>query len=135
MMYAHYDTDADIAWFPTGEADDVVSEPVPGGLRDYDRQTAGSTGPRSVAHRHGLLTAQRLCRGEMKIARVRGDDEAADLRSSWWPRQRVFNEVAFSASDCSRPHAAEAQQPAAISAPRSREHWPGRWGGSRLPFP
>jgi uncharacterized protein YuzE len=36
-MFAYYDSDADIAWFPTGESDDVVSEQVPGGLRDYDR--------------------------------------------------------------------------------------------------
>ncbi|MBK5218955.1 MAG: hypothetical protein JJE35_04100 [Thermoleophilia bacterium] len=38
-MFAYYDSDADIAWFPTGESDDVVSERVPGGLRDYDRAT------------------------------------------------------------------------------------------------
>lgn len=36
-MFAYYDSDADIAWLPTGESDDVVSERVPGGLRDYDR--------------------------------------------------------------------------------------------------
>jgi uncharacterized protein YuzE len=36
-MYAYYDPDADVAWFPTGESDDVVSERVAGGLRDYDR--------------------------------------------------------------------------------------------------
>jgi len=35
--FAYYDRDADIAWFPTGESDDVVSERVPDGLRDYDR--------------------------------------------------------------------------------------------------
>lgn len=39
MRFASYDPDADIAWFPTGESDDVVSERVPGGLRDYDRAT------------------------------------------------------------------------------------------------
>jgi uncharacterized protein YuzE len=38
-MFAYYDADADIAWFPTGDSDDVVSERVPGGLRDYDRTT------------------------------------------------------------------------------------------------
>jgi uncharacterized protein YuzE len=38
-MLAYYDPDADIAWFPTGESQDVVSERVPGGLRDYDRST------------------------------------------------------------------------------------------------
>lgn len=38
-MFAYYDTAADIAWFPTGESDDVVSERVPDGLRDYDRAT------------------------------------------------------------------------------------------------
>lgn len=36
-MFAYYDREADIAWFPTGESADVVSERVPGGLRDYDR--------------------------------------------------------------------------------------------------
>ncbi len=39
MRYACYDREADIAWFPTGESVDVVSERVPGGLRDYDRAT------------------------------------------------------------------------------------------------
>ena len=39
MSLAYYDPDADIAWFPTGDSDDVVSERVPGGLRDYDRAT------------------------------------------------------------------------------------------------
>jgi len=38
-MFAYYDSDADIAWFPTSESDDVVSERVAGGLRDYDRAT------------------------------------------------------------------------------------------------
>ena len=38
-VYAYYGPDADIAWLPTGESDDVVSERVPGGLRDYDRVT------------------------------------------------------------------------------------------------
>lgn len=38
-MYAYYARDADIAWLPIGESDDVVSEQVPGGLRDYDRAT------------------------------------------------------------------------------------------------
>lgn len=38
-MFAYYDRDADIAWFPTGESDDVVSKQVKGGLRDYDRTT------------------------------------------------------------------------------------------------
>jgi uncharacterized protein YuzE len=38
-MFAYYDADADIAWFPTGESHDVVSERVPGGLREYDRAT------------------------------------------------------------------------------------------------
>jgi len=38
-LYAYYDPEADIAWLPTGESDDVVSERVPGGLREYDRAT------------------------------------------------------------------------------------------------
>jgi uncharacterized protein YuzE len=37
VVLAYYDADADIAWFPTGESDDVVSERVPGVLREYDR--------------------------------------------------------------------------------------------------
>jgi len=36
-MFAYYDPDADIAWFPAGESDDVVSERTADGLRDYDR--------------------------------------------------------------------------------------------------
>lgn len=36
-MFAYYDPDADIAWFPTGASDDVVSRRGPDGLRDYDR--------------------------------------------------------------------------------------------------
>ena len=39
MRFAYYDPDADIAWLPTGESHDVVSERVPGGLRDYDKDT------------------------------------------------------------------------------------------------
>lgn len=38
-MFAYYDPDADIAWLPTGESYDVVSERVPGGLHDFDRTT------------------------------------------------------------------------------------------------
>jgi uncharacterized protein YuzE len=38
-MFAYYDLDSDMAWFPTGESEDVVSERVPGGLREYDRAT------------------------------------------------------------------------------------------------
>jgi len=40
MTFAYYDPDADIAWFPTGESHDVVSERVPGGLRDTDLRRA-----------------------------------------------------------------------------------------------
>jgi uncharacterized protein YuzE len=39
VSFAYYDPAADVAWFPTGESDDVVSERVAGGLRDYDRKT------------------------------------------------------------------------------------------------
>ena len=39
VTFAYYDPAADIAWFPTGDSDDVVSERVAGGLRDYDRDT------------------------------------------------------------------------------------------------
>lgn len=39
VRFAYYDSDADVAWFPTGDSDDVVSRRVPGGLRDYDRST------------------------------------------------------------------------------------------------
>jgi uncharacterized protein YuzE len=38
-MFAYYDADADIAWFPTGESDDVVSERGTVELREYDRTT------------------------------------------------------------------------------------------------
>jgi uncharacterized protein YuzE len=39
VNFAYYDPASDIAWFPTGESSDVVSERVAGGLRDYDRET------------------------------------------------------------------------------------------------
>jgi uncharacterized protein YuzE len=39
LVLSYYDRDADIAWFPTGQSNDVVSERVPDGLRDYDRAT------------------------------------------------------------------------------------------------
>ena len=34
--FAYYDREADIAWVPTGEAADVVSEEVEWGLIDHD---------------------------------------------------------------------------------------------------
>ncbi|HEU0249352.1 MAG TPA: hypothetical protein VFR48_01380 [Solirubrobacteraceae bacterium] len=35
-VYAYYDTEADIAWLPTGHAEKVVSEEVEWGLIDHD---------------------------------------------------------------------------------------------------
>jgi uncharacterized protein YuzE len=37
--FAYYDRDADIAWLPTGESADVVSEEVGWGLIDHDSTT------------------------------------------------------------------------------------------------
>jgi uncharacterized protein YuzE len=37
--YAYYDRDADIAWLPTGESQDVLSEEVNWGLIDHDAAT------------------------------------------------------------------------------------------------
>ena len=37
--FAYYDREADIAWLPTGAADEVVSEEVGWGLLDHDRDT------------------------------------------------------------------------------------------------
>ena len=37
--FAYYDRDADIAWLPTGDAADVVSEEVEWGLIDHDSGT------------------------------------------------------------------------------------------------
>lgn len=34
--FAYYDREADIAWLPTGQSDDVVSEEVEWGLIDHD---------------------------------------------------------------------------------------------------
>lgn len=39
MTTAYYDREADIVWFPTGQSNDVVTEEVADGLRDYDRLT------------------------------------------------------------------------------------------------
>jgi uncharacterized protein YuzE len=37
--FAYYDRDADIAWLPTGDSADVVSEEVEWGLIDHDSGT------------------------------------------------------------------------------------------------
>jgi uncharacterized protein YuzE len=37
--YAYYDRDADIAWLPTGESEDVLSEEMDWGLIDHDATT------------------------------------------------------------------------------------------------
>lgn len=37
--FAYYDGEADIAWLPTGDSDDVVSEKVGWGLIDHDSTT------------------------------------------------------------------------------------------------
>jgi uncharacterized protein YuzE len=37
--FAYYDRDADIAWLPTGNSEDVVSEEVGWGLIDHDAAT------------------------------------------------------------------------------------------------
>ena len=37
--YAYYDRDADIAWLPTGDSDDVLSVEVGWGLIDHDATT------------------------------------------------------------------------------------------------
>nr|ALS92385.1 protein of unknown function (DUF2283) [uncultured bacterium] len=37
--FAYYDREADIAWFPTGNSNDVVSEEVEWGLVDHDSAT------------------------------------------------------------------------------------------------
>ena len=38
-VYAYYDSEADIAWLPTGSAESVVSEEVEWGLIDHDADT------------------------------------------------------------------------------------------------
>lgn len=38
-VYAYYDSDADIAWLPTGASKNVVSEEVEWGLIDHDADT------------------------------------------------------------------------------------------------
>jgi uncharacterized protein YuzE len=37
--FAYYDREADIAWLPTGDSTDVVSEEVEWGLIDHDATT------------------------------------------------------------------------------------------------
>lgn len=37
--FAYYDREADIAWLPTGDSSDVVSEEVDWGLIDHDSAT------------------------------------------------------------------------------------------------
>jgi hypothetical protein len=50
-MFAYYDGDADIAWFPTGKSDDVVSERAPG-VREYDRTTHRLVAIRGMGREH-----------------------------------------------------------------------------------
>lgn len=38
-QFAYYDREADIAWFPTGDSRDVVSEELDWGLVDHDSGT------------------------------------------------------------------------------------------------
>jgi uncharacterized protein YuzE len=38
-MFAYYDSNADIAWLPTGASESVVSEEVEWGLIDHDSVT------------------------------------------------------------------------------------------------
>jgi len=42
--FAYYDREADIAWLPTGDSDDVVSEEVQWGLIDHDAATDAVVG-------------------------------------------------------------------------------------------
>jgi len=42
MRTAYYDRDADVAWFPISESDDVVSQPIHDWLIDRDR-ASGAT--------------------------------------------------------------------------------------------
>jgi uncharacterized protein YuzE len=42
--FAYYDREADIAWLPTGDSDDVVSEEVQWGLIDHDASTDAVVG-------------------------------------------------------------------------------------------
>ncbi len=37
--FAYYDRESDIAWFPTGDSNEVVSEEVEWGLVDHDSAT------------------------------------------------------------------------------------------------
>jgi hypothetical protein len=48
-MFACYASEADIAWFPTGESDDVLSERVPGVLDECGRGQS----PRATGAGHG----------------------------------------------------------------------------------
>jgi uncharacterized protein YuzE len=43
-QFAYYDREADIAWFPTGDSRDVVSEEVDWGLIDHDSGTDAVVG-------------------------------------------------------------------------------------------
>lgn len=42
--FAYYDREADIAWLPTGQADDVVNEEVEWGLIDHDSSSDAVVG-------------------------------------------------------------------------------------------
>lgn len=42
--FAYYDREADIAWLPTGDSENVVSEEVEWGLVDHDASTDAVVG-------------------------------------------------------------------------------------------
>ncbi len=44
MSYAYYDSEADIAYLPTGKSESVVSEQVEWGLIDHDEDTDAVVG-------------------------------------------------------------------------------------------
>ncbi len=85
MRFAYDDPDADIAWFPTGESDDVVSERVADGLRDYDRTTrrlvAIEVWNASTRLPASLLEALTTRRRPSSFPPLREDDDITPVRA------------------------------------------------------
>ena len=79
--FAYYDREADIAWLPTGDSADVVSEEVEWGLVDHDSATdevvaAVSTGIGRVQDHIGACVADGIHAGIYRQVNAR---EIADL--------------------------------------------------------
>jgi hypothetical protein len=132
VVFAYYDADADIAWFPTGESDDVVSERVPDGLREYDRTTrrlvaievwdASTSLPRTLLEALPSLAAPQSAAAELVPGTRPGkrlQDVARDLLRQWFDAVWSFVGVGLSQSQSIRAMHTSSYHSARSCTPRT----------------